>query len=106
MLELGGYAPRAGTLFVSEPYYPGWRATVDGLSADVRELEGGLMGIPLAEGAHSVILYYDPLSFKLGFWITFGTILAVVAVTVSGSHAAGVFGALCGVHLTGSKRKP
>jgi hypothetical protein len=105
MMELEGYASRSGILFVSEPYYPGWRATVDGLRADVQEVGGGFMGIPLAEGTRSVVLYYDPLSFKLGFWITLGTILAVVAVTVSELSAAGVFGRLWRPHQAGSPRK-
>jgi hypothetical protein len=89
VIELEGHASRPGILFVSELYYPGWRATVDGLRADVQELAGGFIGIRLAEGDHSVILHYDPVSFKLGFWVTFGTILAVAGFTVSELYATG-----------------
>jgi hypothetical protein len=67
-IELEGYAPRSDILFVSELYYPGWKATVDGANVDVRNLGDGFLGVPLDEGSHSIILYYAPFSFKLGFW--------------------------------------
>lgn len=79
-VELEGYAPRSGTLFVSEPYYPGWKAKVDNASTDVRKLGAGFMGIPLEQGMHSIVLYYDPISFKSGLWIT---LVAVATVALA-----------------------
>jgi hypothetical protein len=105
-IELEGYASRPGILFVSEPYYPGWKATVDGVQADVEEVGGGFIGVSLAEGTHSVTLHYDPLSFKLGFWITSGTILAVTAATVFGSCGGGVLSHLPRPHSTLLERRP
>lgn len=68
-IELEGSTSKKGVLFVSEPYYPGWEVLVDGVNSNLRNVEG-FMGVDLNEGPHSVVLCYDPLSFKLGFWIT------------------------------------
>ena len=76
-IELEGDALRSGILFVSEPYYPGWQAIVDGEALNVVELGSGFMGVPVTEGKHSIELIYAPLSFKLGFWISFFTIFAI-----------------------------
>ena len=79
-IQLEGYAPRPGMVFVSEPAYPGWVAIVDGARNEIREVAGGFIGVPVGSGQHSIVLQYDPASFKLGFWITLLTVLAVGTV--------------------------
>jgi len=80
-MTLEGVSPRAGMLLVSEPYYPGWKASVDGLDADIAKLTGGLTGIPVDEGAHTVALSYEPASFRRGFWISSLTVIAIFVLT-------------------------
>ena len=55
-----------GLLIVSEQYYPGWKAYVDGKSTQIYAVDGILRGIFLEPGTHRVEFKYRPFSFLLG----------------------------------------
>lgn len=57
-------------------YSPNWRATVDGESAEVYNVNGGLVGIPLKSGASEVRIEYCDSSYRLGCALTLIGILA------------------------------
>jgi hypothetical protein len=59
-----------GLLVVSQIYYPGWYATVDGERVPVVPANYALTGIPVPAGGHEVRFVFDPGSFKLGLAIT------------------------------------
>ena len=70
-------------LVVSQVYYPGWRATVDGERVPVvLAANYALTGIPVPAGDHEVHFVFDPASFKIGLAITILSILMAVALTV------------------------
>ncbi|HZQ07211.1 MAG TPA: YfhO family protein [Anaerolineae bacterium] len=69
-------APADGLLVVSENFYPGWRATVDGEAVDILRADVTLRAIPIRAGQHHGEMWYDPLSFKVGAGISVITILA------------------------------
>lgn len=69
-LELETESDTAALLVVWDSYYPGWRATVDGLPAPVLPANVVFRGVPLPAGAHRVRLWFDPLSVKLGFAVS------------------------------------
>lgn len=48
----------AGLLVVSQPFYPGWQAWVDGQRAPIHRVDYMLQGISLAAGNHRVELEY------------------------------------------------
>ena len=50
-VELDAPAPEGSALIVSENWYPGWRALVDGRPATVARADYTLIGIPLTAGA-------------------------------------------------------
>ena len=56
----------SGWLVLSEVYYPGWAATVDGKPVPVLRANGTLRAIPLEEGSHLVELRYSPKSLEVG----------------------------------------
>lgn len=66
-----------GLLVVSEVYYPGWRARVDGKEAPVYRVDHALRGVVLPPGEHRVELYYQPLSLFLGAIVTALTVVTV-----------------------------
>jgi len=66
-------------LTVANPYFPGWRATVDGRAVNLAMRPGEAIALPLAAGAHRVVLRYRPASFSLG-----------VALAAAGALAAAV----------------
>jgi hypothetical protein len=59
-----------GFLFLSESFYPGWRAQVDGI--EKRILRGNYLFrvIEIPEGTHEVHFVFDPMSIKAGILIT------------------------------------
>jgi hypothetical protein len=59
-----------GLLVVSQIFYPGWRATVDGEPAPVLQADYAIVAIPLKGGSHVVQLVFDPMSFRVGLMIT------------------------------------
>lgn len=79
-IALRGTAPKTGELLLSEPYYPGWKALVDGGPTPVVRLRG-LAGIRLAEGPHSILYYYDPLAFSIGFWTSLLAVFGLIVLT-------------------------
>ncbi len=81
-IVLEAEAAADGILVLSEVYYPGWRARVDGQKTRIYRANHALRALPLEAGSHRVELVYDPLSFKIGFFISaiVLTITACVAV--------------------------
>jgi uncharacterized membrane protein YfhO len=47
-----------GLLVVSQPFYPGWRATVDGKPVPVHRVDYLLQGVRVQAGSHRVELSY------------------------------------------------
>ncbi len=66
-----------GILVVSEVYYPGWRAYIDGEETRIHRANHALRAVELEAGFHRVQLVYDPVSFKIGLVISAGTLIAV-----------------------------
>jgi hypothetical protein len=57
-LSLNVSPSQDGLLVVSQPYYPGWQAWVDGERVPVYRVDYLLQGVPLAAGQHRVELSY------------------------------------------------
>jgi len=82
-LHLNAPAPAGSALIVSENYYPGWQATVDGKAAEPARANFTLIGVPLPEGARRVELTFDSPAYERGKLITLfalGTTAAVMLV--------------------------
>ena len=57
-------------LVLSDTYYPGWKAFVDGKETKIYRADYTFRAIPLNAGTHRVEFVYDPISFKLGAGVT------------------------------------
>jgi hypothetical protein len=57
------YAPNDGYLVSAIPYYPGWKAEIDGGSVEVIRGNYAFAVIPVSQGEQTIRYYYDPLSF-------------------------------------------
>jgi hypothetical protein len=71
-----------GMLVLSEVYYPGWRAYVDGAAASIYRADYALRAVEVDEGAHRVEMVYDPVSFKLGAAISAGSWIIIVCLAL------------------------
>ena len=69
-------------LVLSDAYYPGWSARIDGQRAEVFPVDYAFQGVLLGAGQHTVEFAYAPRSFYLGLRISVAAL--VVSVAVSG----------------------
>jgi hypothetical protein len=65
-------------LVLSDTYYPGWKAFVDGIPEKIYQANYAFRAVPLNAGTHKVEFVYDPMSFKLGAGVTFLGILGCI----------------------------
>jgi uncharacterized membrane protein YfhO len=49
-----------GLLFINENFHPGWKATVNGIAAQVLPANVNFMAVPLAVGKNAIRLYFEP----------------------------------------------
>jgi hypothetical protein len=66
--------PRDGYLLLSEIYYPGWKAYVDGAVTKIFRADWTLRAIPVKSGAHRIDVRFEPDSFRRGMWISLITL--------------------------------
>lgn len=70
-------AEEAGLLRVVDPYFPGWKARIDGAEAVLAARPGEPMAVAVARGTHHVAFAYRPTSFRVGVVIGFVSVLVV-----------------------------
>jgi hypothetical protein len=63
-------ADRNAMLVVSQAWFPGWHASVDGHAAPVARVDGIVQGVPLPAGRHRVELSYQAPGARTGTVIT------------------------------------
>jgi hypothetical protein len=68
-----------GWLILSEAYYPGWVAHVDGTAVKIEQIGGWFRGLLLPPGSHQVDLEFSPPVLWIGLVITALTILGQVS---------------------------
>ncbi len=69
-------------LILSEPFYPGWQATIDGQAAPIIRADYILRAIPVPAGDHQIDLTFRPISFIIGAIISGITIIIIIVGVV------------------------
>jgi hypothetical protein len=80
-IDLSEPAPLGSTLVVSENFYPGWKASVDGKPARLGRADYTFIGVELPQGARSIELIFTSPSYARGkviTWIAIGLGLAAL----------------------------
>lgn len=57
-------------LVLTEAYYPGWQARVDGLEREIYRTDGYFQGILVESGDREIVFTFVPNSFVYGRWLT------------------------------------
>jgi hypothetical protein len=83
-ITLSAPAPGGTALLVSENYFPGWQATVNGTPAPTYRADYNLIGIPLPAGARAITLRYHDPALGTGKIITIIALLAALAALGAG----------------------
>jgi uncharacterized membrane protein YfhO len=74
-----------GMLMISETWYPGWHALVNGRQERIWQADGSLMGIYLTPGLNNIVCYFRPDYFYLEL------VLTVIALAVLAGSAVMVY---------------
>ncbi|MGI8589097.1 MAG: YfhO family protein [Chloroflexia bacterium] len=69
-VDIGTQSETPGLLVLSDEWFPGWEATVDGQPAPIRRADYGLRSVYVPAGAHQIAFRYRPSSFTLGAGIS------------------------------------
>lgn len=84
-IDLSAPAPAGSSLIVSENYYPGWVASVDGKPGRIGRADYSLIGVELPEGARTVELNFTSPSYQRGKVVTWIAILLGLVVLGGGA---------------------
>lgn len=57
-------------LYVSDVYYPGWKAYIDEKEVSIYRANLAFRAVYVPKGSHTVLFVYRPLSFYVGFCLT------------------------------------
>ena len=78
-VELAVRTPVSGYLVLSDVYYPGWRATVDGVPAEVLRADYVFRAVLLPPGEHTVRMEFVSWPWRVGLATSFVTWMGLVA---------------------------
>lgn len=75
---------KSGILFISDSWFPGWRAFLGGQETDLLRANHNFRAVVVPAGEHNIQFIYDPLSFKIGLLVSLTTAFFLVALFVVG----------------------
>ncbi|MGH2720826.1 MAG: hypothetical protein ACRDJO_04380, partial [Actinomycetota bacterium] len=82
-------AVRPGLLVLTDVFYPGWKATVNGRPALIHPVDVAFRGVGVGEGTSTVVFTYEPASFRIGVAAAGAGILAAAFLLLGGRRAGG-----------------
>jgi uncharacterized membrane protein YfhO len=77
-ITLRSVSSATSVLVISENFYPGWSATVDGRRTEVLRVNYNLRGVELPPGEHRVELVYRPKSVLLGLALSLAALMLLL----------------------------
>lgn len=77
-IELSADTLRGGLLVISEIYYPGWEATLNGETTHIYKVNGMIRGIVVTPGQNRIIMQYRPASVRRGAALSLAAVLAML----------------------------
>lgn len=75
-VEFEVQAPRDGYFLLTDTYYPGWRASVDGEEKGIIPYYV-FRSVPIPAGKHRLVFLFQPSAFKIGLYISLLSLLVV-----------------------------
>jgi hypothetical protein len=79
-VEIEAEAPRGGLLVLSDSWFPGWQARVDGAEAAILRANGVYRAVALPPGRHRVVFEYRPASLRRGAALSLAAAALALAI--------------------------
>ena len=79
-IALSTYSEEPSLLVITETFYPGWKATIDGKNAPILHGNYLFKSLILEAGHHEIRISYFPDSFKIGVLLC---IIGLVGTTIA-----------------------
>ncbi len=83
-VELRAKSAEQALLLLSDAYYPGWRATVDGVESPIYPANHLFRGLALAAGEHTIVFEFDPSPWRRGLQLSGLGIVLWLVLLLSG----------------------
>jgi len=72
--------PSDGWILLSDVWYPGWQAEIDGIPTKILKANYLFRGLPVPAGQHEIVFEYNPFSYRIGLVISlFAWVVLAVA---------------------------
>ena len=78
-----------GMVILSDTFFPGWKASVDGKPTEIHEVNLAMRGVVVPAGQHEIVMKYRPASVYLGAFLTFTGWLSAIALAIFGPKGKG-----------------
>ena len=75
-------SPTPGALILTDPWFPGWTATLDGRPTRLYRANDLFRGIAFPAGRHEVDFRFDPDSFRIGRALSLATLASLMIVSL------------------------
>jgi membrane protein YfhO len=72
-------ARRPSLLVLTDSWFPGWKASVDGEDVPIERVDYLIRGVPVPAGAHEVEFRYQPASWRIGWIVSLLALIAILA---------------------------
>jgi uncharacterized membrane protein YfhO len=69
-IDIKVFSEKKGIMILSDSYYPGWEASIDGQPVKIYPADYAFRAIAIPAGEHMVTFRFNPFSFNTGFAIT------------------------------------
>jgi hypothetical protein len=86
-VRIAASTARDALLVLSDNFYPGWRAFVDGREQPVLRGDMLFRTVPLPAGQHEVEFRFEPRSIQLGLVVTLASLVLVMGLVIAGWRA-------------------
>jgi uncharacterized membrane protein YfhO len=73
-----------GYLVLTDAWYPGWTATIDGAPVEILRADVAFRAVRVGPGAHRVEFRYEPQTVRAGVAVSAGAWTALLAVALIG----------------------
>jgi Bacterial membrane protein YfhO len=82
-IEMMANSHDSSYLVLTDTYYPGWEATIDGVPTPILRCNYAMRAIVVPPGKHSVTFTFRPTSFRIGAWISLLSLVALIGLCIA-----------------------